>query len=173
MYEVIGFAYRDNFIRKQGKLNLSKKQVWEKLVEFIQDEVKVNEKINLVEESSQFEESKDNNPIFDEHKKSHNTKNNLEKGSSECVLRGKTDHVVTIDHFGRQVVQYYSSKPFTDMTPRERVKLLVDIKACVITVCLWVHHQTAVSIGLSRVLASLYVDMKRIRDIPRKKCIVM
>ena len=52
VYEVIGFAYRDNFIRKQGKLNLSEKQVWEKLVEFIQEEAKGDEKINLVEKSS-------------------------------------------------------------------------------------------------------------------------
>ena len=95
MYEVIGFAYRDNFIRKQGKLNLSEKQVREKLVEFIQEEAKVNEKINLVEKSSQFEKStqfeksKDSSPIFDEHKKSYNTKTNLEKDSREvfCVVK--------------------------------------------------------------------------------------
>ena len=32
VYEVIGFAYRDNLIRKQGKLNLTEKQVWESLL---------------------------------------------------------------------------------------------------------------------------------------------
>ena len=51
VYEVIGFSYRDTFIKKQGKLNLHEEQVWEKL-EFIQEDAKVNEKINLVEKSS-------------------------------------------------------------------------------------------------------------------------
>ena len=95
------------------------------LVEFIQEEAKVNEKINLVEKPSQFkksslyEKSMGSSPIFDEHKQSYNIKTDLEKDSRECVLCGKTDHVVTIGHFGRQVVQYFSCKMFTDMTPRE------------------------------------------------------
>ena len=111
-------------------MNLSEKQVWEKIIEFIQEEAKVNGKINLVEKSllfgksSQFEKSKDSSPIFDEHM------TNLEKDSRECVLCGKTDHAVIIDHIGRQVVQYFSCKMFNDMTPRERFKLLFDKGLC-------------------------------------------
>ena len=104
VYEVIRFAYRDNFIRKQGKLNLSEKQVWEKLVEFIQEDAKVNEKINLDEKPSQFEKSKVCSPYLMSISLIY-IKTNLDKDSKRCVLCGKTDHVVTVDHFGRQVVQ--------------------------------------------------------------------
>ena len=47
------------------------------------------------------------------------------------------------------------------------------IKTCVINFFLQARHQTAVSIELSRVLASLYVDIKRIRDIPRKRHVLL
>ena len=43
VHEVTGFTNRNKFIRKKRKLDLSEKQVWERLVEFIQDEAKVNE----------------------------------------------------------------------------------------------------------------------------------
>ena len=39
--------------------------------------------------------------------------------------------------------------------------------------CLRTRHQAAVSIELPRVLASLYVNIKRIRDISRKKHVLL
>ena len=46
------------------------------------------------------------------------------------MLCGKSDHVVTRDHFGRQVVQYFTCKKFTELAPKERFKLLFDKKLC-------------------------------------------
>ena len=107
-------------------MDLNKKQVWKRLAEFIQEEAKVYEEISLVEKSSQPEKPRDGSSTSGEYKKSYNTESNLEENTLKCVLCGKTDHVVTIDHFGRKVVQYFSCKVFSQMTPKERFKLLLE-----------------------------------------------
>ena len=47
-----------------------------------------------------------------------------------CVLCGMKDHNVTTDHFGRQVVQYFSCKMFVHMTPKMRLRLLYEKGLC-------------------------------------------
>ena len=83
--------------------------------------------MNLVEKSSHNDREKSN-------KSETESKRHISYMSNtkqlECVLCGKADHSVTIDHFGRQVVQYFSCKMFVDMTPKERFKLLYEKGLC-------------------------------------------
>ena len=121
-------------------------------MEFIQEEAKVTAEINLVEKSSQFE---DVSYTLGEHKMSYNTETNLENKTKECVLCGKTDHVVTIDHFGRQVVQYFSCKMFTEMTPKERFKLLFDKRLC----CPCLSPGVSLESGKHKIVLCLHINM--------------
>ena len=51
VYEVIGYNYRDKFIRSQRDSKLSPKEDWDKFIKFINDELKVEERINLVDKA--------------------------------------------------------------------------------------------------------------------------
>ena len=109
VYEVIGFKYRDKFIRQKADKILSKKQVWELLVQFIQNEIKIYEEINLVEETLKYEKPKD------DRSKSNDRKGYLSKEGAyfervnKCALCGKTDHIMTLDLFDDKVILYFSS----------------------------------------------------------------
>ena len=118
VYEVIGYSYRDNFIRKNAKLKLSKLEIWDELIEFIGHEIKIQEQINLVDMSSRND--KERYKSSEKEFKKYNSSYTASVKTIECVLCEKNDHSVTTDHFGRQVVQYFSCKMFVDMTPKER-----------------------------------------------------
>ena len=50
-FEVIGYFYRDKFVRKNAEFKLSKAETWDKLIEFIDLEIKIQEQINLLGKS--------------------------------------------------------------------------------------------------------------------------
>ena len=130
IYEVIGYTYRDKFIRRKKDLNLNKKEIWKKLIDFIESEVKILEKINLVEKSSRSDKVKNGSAILGEPKKSYTSYSGSDAKMIQCFVCGKADHIATTDHFGRQVVQYFSCKTFVEMTPKQRFKLLYDKGLC-------------------------------------------
>ena len=148
VYNVLGRGYRDKFIRKIHETKLTKKETLDNLMKFIAKEIAINEDICLLERSSQPENVSSNNFVprelkdpsskdFTSGKKgTYNSGVKIEDKArvrgqeNECVLCGKSDHIVTRDHFGRQVVQYFTCKKFTELAPKERFKLLFDKKLC-------------------------------------------
>ena len=124
---MIGYFYRDKFARKNAEFKLSKAETWDKLIEFIDLEIKIQEQINLLDKSlsNSRDETRNSEP--------ESKKYNSHTSSTEllvCVLCGMKDHNVTPDHFGRQVVQYFSCKMFVDMTPKMRLRLLYEKCLC-------------------------------------------
>ena len=68
--------------------------------------------------------------MINRNRKSYISYTSSETKPIECSVCGKADHMVTINHFGRRVVQYFSCKMFVDMTPKQRFKLLFDKGFC-------------------------------------------
>ena len=128
VYDVIGHAYRDKFIRNNTEVTLSKKDKWVKLINFLKLELRVQEEILLVEKGSGYK-SKPENTEKETVRKSYSS-SEISGKSMKCHLCGKSDHVLTTDFFGKQVVQYFSCKVFVDMAPKQRFKLLQDKGLC-------------------------------------------
>ena len=146
--EVLGNEQRNKFIRKYAEETLSKKAKWEKLIEFVKSELRVQEEIVLVQKESvprqKFEDDlkSDRDQKADRDHKSGDQKSHKDKKSSggksytadsiklECSLCGKSDHAVTRNFFGKQVVQYFSCKLFVDKSCHERYELVRDKGLC-------------------------------------------
>ena len=109
-----------------------KKDCWNNLVEFLTKEVKFQEEIILNNRLFQEDSKKSfikKKSYDDGDKRSYNS--NIEKEKKiTCFLCGENDHTVTVDHFGRNVIQYFSCKTFVDMAPKERFKLLLKKGLC-------------------------------------------
>ena len=132
IYKVLGYGYTNKFIRKYCESKPSKKDCWGNLVAFIAKEVKFQEEIilnnRIFHEGSKLSFIKKKS--YDEgDKRTYNSHIDKEKKLS-CFLCGVADHAITVDHFGRKVIQYFSCKAFVDMTPKERFKLLLKKGLC-------------------------------------------
>ena len=138
VYAVVGHSYRDKFIRKHAESEMSKMEKWSKLIEYMRFELKIEEEILLAQQDSDSKpksEPEKERPS-DQERKSSNRKS-YTAGRSEstektlkCHLCGKTDHPVTRDHFGKQVVQYFACKLFVEMSCKDRFKLLQEKGLC-------------------------------------------
>ena len=137
VYEVLGNVHRDKFIRKYAGETLSKKEKWAKLIEFVRSELRVQEEIVLVQKESSSRQKSDGGSKSEDKKSDADKKSggsSYTSGSSpkpkKCILCDKSDHTVTKDHFGRQVVQYFACKMFVNKTCKERWELLRDKGLC-------------------------------------------
>ena len=137
VYEVLGNEQRNKFIRKYAEETLSKKAKWDKLIEFVKSELRVQEEIVLVQKESvprqkSEEDQKSGDQKSDKDKKSGGGKSYTADSSKklECSLCGKSDHAITQNYFGKQVVQYFSCKLFVDKSCHERYELVRDKGLC-------------------------------------------
>ena len=133
IYKILGYGYTNRFIRKYCVSKPSKKDYWSNLVEFLTKEVKFQEEIIL--NNRLFHEDNKKSVIkkksYEEiDKRTYNSHIEKEKRLS-CFLCGATDHTITVDHFGRNVIQYFSCKAaFVDITPKERLKSFLTKGLC-------------------------------------------
>ena len=133
IYKNLGYGYTNRFIRKYCVSKPSKKDCWSNLVEFITKEVKFQEEIIL--NNRLFHEDNQKNVIkkksYEEiDKRTYNSYIEKEKRLS-CFLCGAKDHTITVDHFGRKVIQYFSCKAaFVDITPKDRFKSFLTKGLC-------------------------------------------
>ena len=131
VYKVIGNGYKNRFIRLHCESKPSKKAYWNKLVDFLMAGIKFQEELILTDRLAQEQAGKTTfvKKSFDEKdRSSYHTLKNEEKKIA-CFLCGQADHTVTVDHFGRKVIQYFSCKSFVQKTPEERLKLLLKVYA--------------------------------------------
>ena len=96
----------------------------------MKDELKVRESLVLVEKSSESirvikENKSERNP------EKRNRENEFRKAyqsrnfeSNKCLFCGKSDHVSTSDHRGRNVIEYFACEKFAKSSPKERIELL-------------------------------------------------
>ena len=140
VYEVLGNEHRNKFIRKYAGENLSKKDKWNKLIEFVKYELRVQEEIvivqkeNIPRQKSEEDQKADRDQKSDRDKKSRGSKSYSADSSKlepkKCSLCDKSDHTVTLNFFGKQVVQYFSCKMFVDKSCHERYELVRDKGLC-------------------------------------------
>ena len=134
IYEIIGYRYRDKLIASNSRLKLSKKKVWEKIIEYLREKLVVKEQILLIDKSkcaaSTQKSMQDKTRKEYEERKSYYGNSELGKEVLKCHLCDKTDHVSTVDFRGKKVIEYFACEKFAKMTPKERFELLQQKGFC-------------------------------------------
>ena len=147
--ELIGKYRERKFVKITAKENLKNKEKWDKLVEFLKNEVKEREAYILNDKSKKCmvpelkpkreKENYGKNHEFenDKDKSDFNSKIYLSGVSSDnkndctCYICGNpSDHVRSFDGDGKPYIEYVACKQFVEMSPRERDKTLFKKRFC-------------------------------------------
>ena len=98
------------------------KQKWEKIISFLDSEIKVKEEVLLLEKSKpEINDSSKSNDGNDK-RKTYNCTN--ETKIAKCVICGENDHVTTLTRKGRLVINYFACPKFVEMNPKQRLSEL-------------------------------------------------
>ena len=116
----------------QGNSECSKPSEWQRLIKFLKSEISQREKMVLFLKSKKalIGDFKDNPVSKKEEKqvKSVHQQQNVHK--KECHICKESDHVITKNENGQEVIQYYTCRKFVEMSLDERRKALYERKLC-------------------------------------------
>ena len=90
---------------------LTLKQEWIEIIDFLQRELRIKEKI-LLNEKSRAKASEEN--LGDTKRKAFNVENGFPV-VNKCVLCGKTDHIATVTKNGKSLIHYFACPEFAKM----------------------------------------------------------
>ena len=105
----------------------AEKEEWDNLKGFLEKERALREKYTLVQKSK---ESMGINPPQKQPGDRSRSVNTSSPHGLPCHLCGETNHVISIDHFGKKSVDYFSCKKFVEMSPKDRLAELTKHKYC-------------------------------------------
>ena len=107
----------------------SDKEIWGELIKFLDKELKIKERLILLNVSApKPDEGKGRGKNDDSTK--HFSAVQVASNAKPCCLCGKSDHVPTITKKGHKIVCYHSCESFVKMTVKERFVLLKSKNLC-------------------------------------------
>ena len=144
MLELIGKSRERNFIKFTVKHNLSNKEKWLKLKEFLNEELLEREAFVLNEKTKKCllgeslkstlgdlkSKREDSDKNKDSKIKSFHSQGD-QKEDRVCHICGKgDDHVTIINEKGKPIIEYVACQKFVDLKPRERNQNLYKKRLC-------------------------------------------
>ena len=121
---LIGNNFQRKFYSDVKNRNLAKKDIWENLIKFLSTELELEKILALDSKTRQDKSEK----VLST-RKSYLSKNFKEE-KIKCYICDKDDHLGTLDHRGKRVIQYFVCKKFVEMKPLDRYKLLQEKGLC-------------------------------------------
>ena len=124
IFALLGKKRQVDITKSLLDLNAGEKETWEHIIDSLNKEIRINEKISLfnqaIPSSTGSENDKDKKPRC------------LTVSSADltCHICGKSDHVPTITRLGKKVINYHSCEKFVNMNPKERFDELAKKKLC-------------------------------------------
>ena len=116
IYKLLGDSRVTRWLSSSCDENLEDAELWNKLVEFLEKDVRVQQQKALLQESTSHCQSKNSkHPQSQSH---HNGSGNLTPAT--CYICGNTNHTATNGPRGTKVIQYFACKKFVKMNPSER-----------------------------------------------------
>ena len=136
VYQLIGDRRTTKFLSTIYEENLQQKEVWEKLVLFLDKENKIHQQKILLNYKSDARRDENFPPKqLPPKKQSYVTPcyTTTQQGDSTCYFCGATDadHVATSGPGGSKIIQYFTCKEFVNTTPALRFKMLRDKNFCI------------------------------------------
>ena len=132
--KIMGGQRVDRWLLQASELSLDDECSWNNLIEFLEKELKVQQRKILVlgkGESSKEKAGEDEKKLDERSKRSHYSHHNSEDIENlSCAICGVDDHVATMGPGQRKLVQYFACKRFVDMTCAERLAELKSKGFC-------------------------------------------
>ena len=134
---LIGDRRSTKFISETCEEDLSPKQTWLRMINFLIKERKVNEqkKLLTIHHDTKHKEDSNKQSGSKRYGSSFHTSSTPAIYSICNAHEGSNDHVSTNGPKGTRIIQYYTCKDFVNKTPAERFKLLKNKGFC--TQCLY------------------------------------
>ena len=141
---LIGDSRKWKLMSKDSSSDLTAKEEWNKLIEFLKRELKTCERLTLHERSdkcllveskpggSRSPHKRDRDQTFNS---SVNNNTIYSPKSLKCFICGKDDHIITTMKSGIKTIDYFSCVEFVNMTPAKRYLTLRNMGLC--AKCLW------------------------------------
>ena len=130
IYKLLGDGRVTRWLSTICNEQLEDKKVWEKLILFLEKELKIQQQRILILSRSTTE-VKDRRG----HNDFHLVDKNEKVINSECFICGENNHIKTEGPGGTQLVQYFSCKELAEMTPAQQFTELQRKGLC--TQCLY------------------------------------
>ena len=135
IYDLIGVQRNRKFTSKNINIKMNSQETWDKLMDFLKGELRINERLVLNEKSRQQFSSKSNEGSYrskdsERTNKSYLSNDVLDSGPVKCYICGKDDHVINVTNKGKRLVHYIACEKFVKMKPSERFHELRQKNLC-------------------------------------------
>lgn len=126
IHEVIGERRSTQFLVDFGEEDLSPKETWQKMIEFLIKERRVNEQKRLLNFKKETIKKKDDkNAGARRNGSCHWNQDGDDVHCSICNSpEGRADHIATKSRNGKKIMQYYTCKSFVFKSPEDRYTIL-------------------------------------------------
>ena len=128
IYKLLGDQRMNKWLTLTVDLTLKGESLWLKLIEFLEKDLKVNQKMSMVSKKSVEKKSPEQK---DAKESKSQRKHYFTDDSNICHICGETDHIQTEGPAGKKLVQYFCCEKFVKMSPGERFKTLMNKGLCV------------------------------------------
>ena len=133
IYKAMGEYRVTRWLEQSCEEDLTEKPLWNKLIVFLEKEVKVQQQKMMLQKSKIDEnprEAKDKND-----RTRYNNKSFHSDSTPICFIcgekAGESNHIATYGPGGSKIIQYFSCKQFVEKTPAERCSLLRSKGYCI------------------------------------------
>ena len=128
IYKLLGDSRITRWLSSSCDENLEDAELWNKLIEFLEKDIRVQQQKALLQESTNSYKSKD--PKHPQSQSHHSGSGNYLLTPGTCYICGETNHTATNGPGGTKVIQYFSCKKFVEMNPAERFRTLMKKGLC-------------------------------------------
>ena len=131
IYELIGRKRQIELTKINIGNEMTFQEEWQKIIEFLEAEVVLKEKLIFMERSKlEFEDSKIKTKSDEGKAKPRVFSNGSSSNDAKCTLCGKTDHVGTVTKKGKLIFNYFACPKFVEMSPKQRLRELKAKNLC-------------------------------------------
>ena len=103
------------------------KYIWENIIQFLDEELKVKERMRLFEKSNPI---KVDNSVKKPEQINKTYTSSATPSRLNCAVCGKNDHVITTTRKGNSIINYFAWEKFVKMNPKERFDELKRKNLC-------------------------------------------
>ena len=127
VFNLIGKKRQIEITKGLLKSNLTDRETWNEIIEYLDIELKVKEQILLFEKSTIDKCDNRKGKHLHDVPKSYS---NIPSSNKKCFLCDKTDHVATVTRRGNLVINHFACEKLAKMSPNERYAELKRNKLC-------------------------------------------
>ena len=158
IYDLIGKGRQISFVEQNIDKEMTLKQEWQNIIDFLHKELRSKEKLFMCEKFKL--ENNEKTTTDNEKRKAYvmHVMSELPSKDTKCVLCSNTDHGITVTRKGKFAINYFACPKFAEMQPNEKLNKLKTKD-----LCFWCQVLKRVMMGF--VIISLVVHTQAITNL--------